>query len=124
MTGAASGWPLAAAALLYATYSTPSASAMRRRTPLSCSGMTRGGPPRSTTIPRLGPLLGRLTNRRRERNIRRHHAPKRQRAPGETPKARSLRGVSDGTRTRDHLDHNQELYQLSYAHRVGTQSTA
>ena len=27
------------------------------------------------------------------------------------------RGVSDGTRTRDHLDHNQELYQLSYAHR-------
>ena len=29
-----------------------------------------------------------------------------------------LRGVSDGTRTRDHLDHNQELYQLSYAHRA------
>jgi hypothetical protein len=28
--------------------------------------------------------------------------------------------VSDGTRTRDRLDHNQELYQLSYAHRVGT----
>ena len=28
------------------------------------------------------------------------------------------RGVSDGTRTRDHLDHNQELYQLSYAHRA------
>jgi hypothetical protein len=27
-------------------------------------------------------------------------------------------GVSDGTRTRDHLDHNQELYQLSYAHQV------
>ena len=27
--------------------------------------------------------------------------------------------VSDGTRTRDHLDHNQELYLLSYAHRVG-----
>jgi Family of unknown function (DUF6159) len=25
--------------------------------------------------------------------------------------------VSDGTRTRDRLDHNQELYQLSYAHR-------
>jgi hypothetical protein len=24
--------------------------------------------------------------------------------------------VSDGTRTRDHLDHNQELYLLSYAH--------
>ena len=27
--------------------------------------------------------------------------------------------VSDGARTRDNLDHNQELYQLSYAHRVG-----
>ena len=24
--------------------------------------------------------------------------------------------MSDGTRTRDRLDHNQELYQLSYAH--------
>ena len=24
--------------------------------------------------------------------------------------------VSDGTRTHDRLDHNQELYQLSYAH--------
>jgi hypothetical protein len=30
----------------------------------------------------------------------------------------SLR-VSDGTRTHDRLDHNQELYQLSYAHRGG-----
>ena len=28
--------------------------------------------------------------------------------------------MSDGTRTRDRLDHNQELYQLSYAHRAGT----
>jgi hypothetical protein len=27
------------------------------------------------------------------------------------------RKVSDGTRTRDRLDHNQELYLLSYAHR-------
>ncbi len=26
--------------------------------------------------------------------------------------------MSDGTRTRDRLDHNQELYQLSYTHRV------
>ena len=26
--------------------------------------------------------------------------------------------MDDGTRTRDCLDHNQELYQLSYAHRV------
>ena len=31
---------------------------------------------------------------------------------------RHFRGVSDGTRTRDRLDHNQELYQLSYAHHV------
>jgi hypothetical protein len=27
--------------------------------------------------------------------------------------------VSDGTRTRDRLDHNQELYLLSYAHQGG-----
>ena len=27
--------------------------------------------------------------------------------------------MSDGTRTHDHLDHNQGLYQLSYAHHVG-----
>ena len=26
--------------------------------------------------------------------------------------------MSDGTRTRGRLDHNQELYQLSYAHRA------
>ena len=26
--------------------------------------------------------------------------------------------MSDRTRTGDHLDHNQELYQLSYAHRA------
>ena len=26
--------------------------------------------------------------------------------------------MSDGTRTRDRLDHNQELYQLSYAHQA------
>ena len=32
--------------------------------------------------------------------------------------------MSDGTRTRDHLDHNQELYQLSYAHREGMESSA
>ncbi len=28
------------------------------------------------------------------------------------------RGVSEGTRTPDRLDHNQELYQLSYAHQA------
>jgi hypothetical protein len=31
--------------------------------------------------------------------------------------------VSDRTRTGDRLDHNQELYQLSYAHRVDLQSS-
>jgi hypothetical protein len=30
----------------------------------------------------------------------------------------ALLGVSDGARTHDRLDHNQELYQLSYAHHV------
>ena len=30
---------------------------------------------------------------------------------------RNFEKVSDGIRTHDRLDHNQELYQLSYAHR-------
>ena len=34
-----------------------------------------------------------------------------------------LQKVSDGIRTHDRLDHNQELYQLSYAHREGTESS-
>ena len=33
------------------------------------------------------------------------------------PDSRTFVKVSDGTRTHDRLDHNQELYQLSYAHR-------
>ena len=32
--------------------------------------------------------------------------------------------MSDGTRTRGRLDHNQELYQLSYAHRAVTESSS
>jgi putative membrane protein len=32
--------------------------------------------------------------------------------------------VSEGTRTPDRLDHNQELYQLSYAHRGAPESTS
>ena len=32
--------------------------------------------------------------------------------------------VSEGTRTPDRLDHNQELYQLSYAHRGIAESTS
>ena len=33
-------------------------------------------------------------------------------------------GVSDGTRTRDILDHNQGLYQLSYTHHARCGRTA
>jgi hypothetical protein len=45
-------------------------------------------------------------------------APGRQPEPiVETAALQTLsRGVSEGTRTPDRLDHNQELYQLSYAH--------
>jgi hypothetical protein len=31
--------------------------------------------------------------------------------------------VADGTRTHDHLDHNQGLYQLSYRHLVRSQNS-
>jgi hypothetical protein len=41
------------------------------------------------------------------------YAPK----SGEPAISSGLVRVSDGTRTHDRLDHNQELYQLSYAHR-------
>jgi hypothetical protein len=37
--------------------------------------------------------------------------------------APTSRGVDDRIRTGDRLDHNQELYQLSYAHRVTFQSS-
>lgn len=42
---------------------------------------------------------------------------------GPTPRGRpQLARVSDGARTRDILDHNQVLYQLSYTHhRAGWQ---
>jgi hypothetical protein len=36
--------------------------------------------------------------------------------PSTLPRTASDLGVSDGTRTRDILDHNQVLYQLSYTH--------
>ena len=36
--------------------------------------------------------------------------------PSTPPRTASDLGVSDGTRTRDILDHNQVLYQLSYTH--------
>jgi hypothetical protein len=38
--------------------------------------------------------------------------------------SRTFLGVSDGIRTHDRLDHNQELYQLSYAHRAGIESSS
>src|SRR5918995_4793717 len=41
-------------------------------------------------------------------------------AQQKTPGFRGLLRVSDRTRTGDRLDHNQELYQLSYAHRAGS----
>src|SRR4051794_29119661 len=47
------------------------------------------------------------------------HLTTSRRGSREARRTRAFRRVSDGTRTRDHLDHNQELYQLSYAHRVG-----
>lgn len=39
-------------------------------------------------------------------------------------KRRNMRGVSDGNRTRDNLDHNQVLYQLSYTHHAHTSIAA
>ena len=41
----------------------------------------------------------------------------------ETPPEQGFRGVSEGTRTPDRLDHNQELYQLSYAHQGWPESS-
>jgi hypothetical protein len=37
--------------------------------------------------------------------------------PGKPTSTSGFVRVSEGTRTPDRLDHNQELYQLSYAHR-------
>ncbi len=37
---------------------------------------------------------------------------------GNCSKRLQIQGVSDRIRTGDRLDHNQELYQLSYAHRA------
>jgi hypothetical protein len=44
--------------------------------------------------------------------------------PAIQPDCRDFRRVSEGTRTPDRLDHNQELYQLSYAHRGTAESTS
>ena len=45
------------------------------------------------------------------------NAPAPESTHGTSTRTKLPGGVSDGTRTRDRLDHNQELYQLSYAHR-------
>ena len=39
------------------------------------------------------------------------------RSPLLYPLSYGASGVADGTRTRDHRDHNPGLYQLSYRHR-------
>ncbi|MDX6414964.1 MAG: hypothetical protein QOH23_2374 [Gaiellaceae bacterium] len=39
---------------------------------------------------------------------------------GQSPASWRYSEVADGTRTHDHLDHNQGLYQLSYSHRAGS----
>ena len=36
------------------------------------------------------------------------------------PICRAFKRVADRARTGDRLDHNQELYQLSYSHHAGT----
>ena len=38
--------------------------------------------------------------------------------------ASATRRVADGTRTRDHRDHNPGLYQLSYRHRAADKDSA
>ena len=40
-----------------------------------------------------------------------------------SPTSRRHSEVADGTRTHDHLDHNQGLYQLSYSHRARNQDS-
>ena len=59
-----------------------------------------------------------------------HFYPPGERRPARTRLVKDVRlagtsrRVSEGTRTPDRLDHNQELYQLSYAHRGIVESTS
>ena len=48
--------------------------------------------------------------------------PKKQ-APDEQRLVSKINGATDGTRTRDNLNHNQGLYQLSYGHQLGGRET-
>src|SRR5262245_46464120 len=75
--------------------------------------------------------LGRDAGRDRKRPVARSHldvTSPLQSGQSLTPKSqdacrqsRSAARVADGTRTHDHLDHNQGLYQLSYRHRGSSQ---
>ena len=68
--------------------------------------------------------MGRCATRRAPDDSKRLRAPRTLLRRAETQQAPErvsavpgpTYGVSDGTRTRDHLDHNQVLYQLSYTH--------
>ena len=76
--------------------------------------------PRSLALP--APLfLGRSRIARGIRRLRRHSQTKKRvcsllLSTAARDSRRSRPRVSDGTRTRDILDHNQVLYQLSYTH--------
>jgi hypothetical protein len=70
-----------------------------------------------TLTPRFGAFASRVESAyfvvtRRRKNVTARSSSARRRA---IPDAHAPR-VSDGTRTRDILDHNQVLYQLSYTH--------
>src|SRR5439155_3112316 len=53
----------------------------------------------------------------------RGRAQQRSGVQGQIQSACQRQKVADGTRTHDHLDHNQGLYQLSYSHRARTQNS-
>src|SRR5438270_13197409 len=68
------------------------------------------------------------TDRRTRKGPKRPQPPRRHREEADRPQRKpplcsAFLGVSDGTRTHDRLDHNQELYQLSYAHRGAVESS-
>ena len=63
------------------------------------------------------PIAGVAATSRGERPRRARRRPAEAQWAARVPDG-PLHGVSDGTRTRDHRDHNQVLYQLSYTHHV------
>ena len=80
--------------------------------------------PRETRTPRANEALLRSEEKCSPIVPQRHALS----TPWKAKKAHHLqairRRVSDGIRTHDRLDHNQELYQLSYAHHCGKRSLA